>query len=828
MLNKFSRKYPALITVIPLAAGILVSYFSGIKLTPLPEWIFITVLILLGAFTLLIYNKISKGEHFLFPYLLVLMLFGLFSFQYSYNKQDKNNIGNIAAGSTGNVKLIAVITEKPEVTDERIRLLLNVKSVNDSPAGGTIFASVYKNKFKEDFTRTYYYGDLIELNGRLEPLPFQRNPGEFNYGEYLKLHGVDAVMTSFGYENISITGHEDQNFFMENVIYPVKDYSITVVDNLVGGSEGEYLKGLLLGERSNIPRQLKEDFINAGVAHIIAVSGLNVAYVVLLIWGLLICIPVKHQVKIFITIAALFFYMVLTGSTPSIVRAVIMAVVFMVAQLAERKPNSYNIISFAALVILVIDPRQLFDAGFILSFSAILSLLIIYPVLENLTAKIKWFSSLDNNKVYVKFIRAVAALFTGTIAAQIGTLPVTALMFKKVSIVSLVSNLFAIPLSNISLALGFITVFSSVFSGWLAEVFASVNGFMLYWQLNLIRVSANFDFSFVHTYFVDVSFFAGYYIILILLLSASAKNITGRLIIILLITLNYFVWKDVSALTNEAEITYLYSGSSNSTLIKMPMGSSVMINCGSSSVKFNTAQRTVIPYLSSRGINSLDLLIINSLDKNEFRNLLYFVYNFNVSKIILPLYYKNVIESKRFAGNFKNTNIEYITSSKVMNKNGNFRIYIYYDSLLEGKSMMSQFVFGDQSFVFNDAVTPEEVIYNTVYLNNLDLNFQTLRVTGSGSFNTTPAELIASSVPEYVVIGETLTGRKKVNSEIFIQTLSELEYNVLNVGREGAVILKTNGDITRKVNWQFAGSEAAFTPSGKQSYYYLVGLCILL
>lgn len=78
-----------------------------------------------------------------------------------------------------------------------------------------------------------------------------------------------------------------------------------------------------------------------------------------------------------------------------------------------------------------------------------------------------------------------------------------------------------------------------------------------------------------------------------------------------------------------------------------------MINCGTSSEKFNSAQRTIIPYLRTAGINYLDLLVINSLDKNEFRSLLYFVNNFEIKKILVPVYYKNVIENKGFAGKFK-------------------------------------------------------------------------------------------------------------------------------------------------------------------------------
>ena len=121
-----------------------------------------------------------------------------------------------------------------------------------------------------------------------------------------------------------------------------------------------------------------------------------------------------------------------------------MASIFLIAQIAERKPNSYNIVSFAALVILIIDPRQLFDAGFILSFSALLSLIIIYPIFERWLDSIKWYSSLNDSSYTVKAFKGIISLFMGTLAAQLGTLPITAIMFKKVSVVSLGANLFAV------------------------------------------------------------------------------------------------------------------------------------------------------------------------------------------------------------------------------------------------------------------------------------------------------------------------------------------------------------------------------------------------
>jgi len=802
MLNSFGKKYPAALAVFPLALGVLVSYYLKLNLSTLPVWLFISGLFSLALTAIMLYSKILKKELLIYPYLLLLILFGLISFQYRYYKTDPDNISQKIKQSEPNAVVKGIISEQPEVKEDKVRILLQVISVNDSAASGYILASVYRNKFKEDGPVSLTYGDVVELKGKIEPLPMQRNPGEFDYGLYLKMHGVDAVFSAYGFENITLTGNEEQNPWYTYVIIPVKQYSIKTINENLSGQEGEYLKGLLLGERSNISGETKENFINAGVAHIIAVSGLNVAYVALILWAILIFIPVKHSYKIFITILCLLFYMDLTGNTPSIVRAVIMASIFLLAQIAQRKPNSYNIISFAALVILAIDPRQLFDAGFILSFSALLSIIAVYPVLNNWVNSIKWYKELNPEKYSVRSFKAVIALFLGTLAAQLGTLPITAIMFKKVSVISLLSNLFAIPLSNISLAVGFVMVILSIFSSWLGSVFGAVNQVLLFVQLTLIEYCANVDFAFVQTYFVDGMMLLIYYIVLLLILTINLRNYKIRLAASLLLVLNFAVWKDVSALTDEAEITFLNTGAANCTYIKMPGGTNVMVNAGTSNERFNSAQRTILPFIRSVGNDRIDLLIMNSMDKNEFRNLLYLLQNADVKKLMIPVYYKKIISENAFKGNFKNTEVEFVSGSKIVNRNGNFRIFIYYDSLCRGSTMMTQFLFGEQSFIFTDAVKPEEIIFNSVYLNNLDLNSQVIRVPGSGSFLTTPAEFITVVNPAYILIGETVSGRRRVNSEIFSAALKENGYNILDVGKSGAVIFKTNGDYTKRVVWK--------------------------
>ena len=801
MLRTFVRKYPALVTVIPLIIGILISYFSRMNLSALPDVFFITVLIVLFVLIIYTYTAVAKGELFLFSYSAMLILLGIFLFQYKYYKTEENNISKFVHEFKDKKGILkGVISEQPEIKDDKIRVLLKSEKIDSIDCGGYVLATVYKNRYGEKTSADYSFGDKLQITGKLEKLPHRRNPGEFNYGEYLRLHDIDAVFITFGYDKIELVGNVEPSFFKAKIIYPIKDYSIKVIDKLVGGDEGEYLKGLVLGERSNISQEIKENFVNAGVAHIIAVSGLNVAYVALIIWAVLTFIPVKYTYKNIIIIVFLFLYMSLTGSVPSIVRATIMASVFLIAQIIERKPNAYNIVSFAGLVILIYDPRQLFDAGFILSFTAILSIIIIYPKLDEWMRELKWFAKMNDEKIWGKSVKWIVILFLGTFAAQIGTLPVSAIMFKKVSVVSLFANLFAIPLSNIALALGFIMIIVSTFSTWLASVFAGFNSMLLHYQLEMIEFCAKLDFAFVETYFVDYLFMAVYFLALVFLYSINKYNYKARLAIIILLIANFVLLNSVLDKTDMAHITCIDVGNSNSTLIKMPLGTSVLINTGSSTQKYSSAIRNVIPYLKTQGISELDLLIITSLNANEFRNLSNFAKNFSVRKILIPAYYKPIFENDLINNSFRNSNIYFIENSQIVNKQGKFRIYLYYDSLYKGESMMAQLTYGDQSFLFNDSYTLNEDLINTAFFND-DINVQVLKTAGAGSFDYTSAEFLSKSNPEFVVISSSRSTRKKMQTGIFTESLEHIGINVVKTNEDGAVIFETDGEVTEKVAW---------------------------
>jgi len=132
--------------------------------------------------------------------------------------------------------------------------------------------------------------------------------------------------------------------------------------------------------------------------------------------------------------------MLITGTTPPVVRATIMGIIIILTFLSNRSTNIFNSISIAAVIILLFSPQQIYDPGFQLSFGAVLSTAIIYPYIqssiEKLNLKFKWFEKI--------------LLFMGvSLSAQIGTIPFTLIYFSKLSVVSILANLFVIPISGV-------------------------------------------------------------------------------------------------------------------------------------------------------------------------------------------------------------------------------------------------------------------------------------------------------------------------------------------------------------------------------------------
>jgi competence protein ComEC len=776
------RKYPSIFTVIPFTAGLLIAYLFPFVI---PNPLLIILQIAAVILVILLYLKLLPSfsdRKLLAGYLLAVAICGGLRFIQCQNSSENRELDSLLSGSRGEqVVILGSVIEQPEITDDRIRVLIESDFIaatqNKFPIEAKILCTVYRNKFSESIPADLKFGDVVSIHGKLKNVPQKRNPGEFDYGRYLKIHGIEAVLTNYGFDNFKIIGDSKPGFYKGSIIYPVRNYCSNVIEKYIGGNEGEFLKGLVIGERSGITKQAKEDFINAGVAHIIAVSGLNVAYVLICVALLLTFVPIKYKFKIFILILLLVVYMNLTGNVPSIVRAVIMASVFLLSRLLERKPNPYSIISFAALVILVIDPAQLFDAGFILSFSAVISIVLIYPRQEKFVSR---FINLEGTNIFATPLRAILSYLLVTLSAFIGLLPITAMMFERISLVSVVSNLVVVPLSNVALGVGFLLIIVSLFSAWLASIVASAASFILYSLLCFINYTAGFDLSYVETYGFDTLLFVSYYLLIYLIFTTNKINYKAKLALFVLLIANFFLFDAILTAKENLRLAYLDTGKSSSTLISNGEFNA-LIDAGASGINYTSAERTVIPYLRRQRIDKIDLLVVTDLNFSEYRNLIYLIVNFPVAEAILPSYSKSLFKNNFVKLVFKNTEVRFSDS--------NFSINDFRGISLNGREGLVECIYGKTKFVFSTG--------------NKEAGQQTniLQTSGTGTFENYPPSFISHLNPAIVVTSHA-SGRSSRQCEVFKQTLRSVGINVIDLAESGAAIFESDGEKIWRVIWR--------------------------
>ena len=426
-----------------------------------------------------------------------ILLFGIAKITLDARVFSDNSISRFATAEK-HVHIYGRIADLPRETERSVRFVVEADSIsingNTYSAVDGVLVSIRRDNASPALSRSLLYGRQVSLKGDLTPARTARNPGEFDLQRYLHMNNVFAVLYVESEDSVNL-GEEAKGDLLAQLVHPVRRSIAERIDRLIGGDEAKFLKGLVIGERSEIPLEVKNAFINAGVMHILAVSGLHVAIVTMILLVLFQILRIPEKLRIVIICLLLVYYIFLTGSAASVVRSVIMAIVFLCAKLIERRSDMYNVLAVSAIVILLYDSKQLFQPGFQLSYAAVFSIVALYPKITSLT------NHLPQRVKENRMVSATIALIAVSVSAGIGTLPFTSIYFGKISIISFLANLVIVPLSNVILGLGMLTVGLSYASTWLASMYAIVTSVLTDLLLRLVDVLGNLPFSYVSSHF---------------------------------------------------------------------------------------------------------------------------------------------------------------------------------------------------------------------------------------------------------------------------------------------------------------------------------------
>lgn len=290
------------------------------------------------------------------------------------------------------------------------------------------------------------YGDHIRIEGKLHR-PFRMLPdSKFSYAQYLKARKINLILSakkSSPFEVLKSGG----GWSLKALSIGLKNRFKEIFDEHLSKSEAGLMQALIIGDRYDIPQNIMILFVQTGTAHILAISGFNVGIIAFLVLLFFRILPVGRKIQLVLTIIVLIFYAVLTGLRPPVVRATIMAVVFLSSFLVEREPDVINSLSFAALLILLFNPLYLFDVGFQLSFISVLFMVIFYQRILSVLLRGPEFLQ---KQPFLFCMQSLAV----SLAAWVGVAGLIALYFGIVTPVTILANLAVIPLISLVTILG--------------------------------------------------------------------------------------------------------------------------------------------------------------------------------------------------------------------------------------------------------------------------------------------------------------------------------------------------------------------------------------
>ncbi len=363
------------------------------------------------------------------------------------------------------LNLYGVVTVPPKVTDKGSRMTVEV-----SEMGNSKLYRPEKILVAYEGYESFGYGDRLKIGGALElPKSFENDVGYvFNYPKYLEKDGIFFVMQK---AKVTKVGERGGNFFM-SFLFNIKNSFISKMQTVLSGPDTALMSGILLGAQDSIPKSTKEDFQKSGLTHILVLSGYNITIVGSSVaWMALRWFP--KFISLDFGAFAIILFALLSGGGASTVRATVMALIAMLGKILGRENDAVRVLFIVGFLMIFINPLTImYDPSFHLSFLATLGMI------------------LFSNKIELKLLFIKYQLFRNILATTIATQLLVAPYFLwsmgKVSMISLISNIFVLPIIPFTMFLGFLTGTL----GYLSFYLAYIPGFIAHLFLWYITTSA--------------------------------------------------------------------------------------------------------------------------------------------------------------------------------------------------------------------------------------------------------------------------------------------------------------------------------------------------
>ena len=645
-------------------------------------------------------------------------------------------------------------------------------------------------------------GNKVKISGNFDISNGKGNPGEFDFGKYLRSKGISGTISSNSSKNISIINYSKDNF--QAFVFNARKYLDNKISELHSAQTASLIKGLLLADRSEISQETKTEFINSGVMHVLAVSGLHVGYIIVIFYFLFGRLNIYF--RSIMILSGLIIFMILTGLPSSVVRAVIMAGVMIITNLTNRFSNIFNSLALAAIIILFFVPSEIFNPGFQLSFVSVFSIGAIYPVFQ---------SNINLLKIKSKVLKKILGLIAISLSAQIGTLPFILIYFNKLSLAALIANIVVIPVIGLIVGIALFTIVLSIILPYLAALAALTNNIVCALLFKFIHTAGELKYSFIWIRgFTLTDSIIFYSLILLLFFGYKYFNkIISKTIFISLIFADILMYCPIEERLNFPKnllsVFMVDVGQGDSFLIRFPNGKTGLVDAGSATLFYDTGEKTITPLLEYFNIPKINFAFISHFDSDHYGGIVSLIKNDKIEKVFITDIDTSSVKEKLFIRFLDKKKVPYETYTRKIFPVGNARIYFLNDSpkhigkkvTSNNRSGLLKIVYGKTGILFTGDIDETGENYYTSRDKNI-IASDILKISHHGSGKGSSEKFLNFVRPKISLISVGIKNRFGHPSAEVINRLKSINSKIYRTDLDGGIILITNGESIYPLTWE--------------------------
>ena len=648
------------------------------------------------------------------------------------------------------------------------------------------------------------YGNKIKLEGTYIKPSKSRNYRGFDYSNYLKTENIYGTIEQNG--KIELIKEKNINYLFIN-LYKVKNKIIKNINNKFPEETRGLFLGILLGDKSSIEEDVRQNFADSSLSHILAVSGTHISYVVICISVLFKKLKLNKNIRKVLTSLVLFMYLYLVDFSVSATRAVIMSTIVIMQMLFYRKQDTITTIAFSSIIILINNPYSILNIGFLLSYGGTIGI-ILFVNRISIESKEDFFQRF---KSYLKDICIV------TISAQTIIMPIIIYYFNTISFTFIISNIIASLIIGPIIMIGLVIIAISFFKIPIISLIIRFYNILIVILVRTADIISKIPMSKIYLKTpttLEIIFYYSVVFLIALLIYIKKSNrkfikktiqidiynlknffINNRNKVLIFISIVSLISITSIKIPKELKINFIDVGQGDSCLITTPQNKKVIVDSGGSE-SYDVGKNVLLPYLLDKRITKIDYIMISHFDTDHCKGFEYVLENIKVKNVIISKQSETSENFKQIMKIIRKKRINLIIVQKETKiKIDNFTTVDILSPQSENiadnmndNSIVAKFEAYNFSILFTGDAS--EKIEKELIKEKINLKSDILKVSHHGSKTGTSEEFLKSVKPKIALIGVGENNKFGHPTKDVIKRLTENKIKIYRTDTDGEIRIK--------------------------------------